>query len=214
MGNHHICSDNKCRWRRRKEARPGEIIEAALELFTEKGFAATKLTEVAARAGVSKGTVYLYFDSKEALFKAMVKETLLPHLEQAELRAGSHEGSTIDLIYGLSAYWRHKLLESNASGIPKLVIAEASNFPELAKFYMEHVVDRGRALVERILKRGIDKGEFRKMDIPHTVMVILSPMIFAAVYDHSLRPFDKGAYDTDKFLDAHMQVLLDGLKRD
>ncbi|KPK12680.1 MAG: hypothetical protein AMJ68_01160 [Acidithiobacillales bacterium SG8_45] len=212
MSKHQICSDDGCRWRRRKEARPGEIIEAALELFTEKGFAATKLTEVAARAGVSKGTLYLYFDSKEALFQEMVKETLLPHLEQAELRVGSHEGSTSDLMYGLCAHWRHNILNTRSAGIPKLVIAEASNFPEMARFYMEKVVDRGTALVERILQRGVDTGEFREMDIANTARAVLAPMIFAAIYDHSLRPYDKGPYDVEKYLDSHLQMMLNGLK--
>ncbi|MCG6975080.1 MAG: TetR/AcrR family transcriptional regulator [Acidiferrobacterales bacterium] len=212
MGKHQLCNEDSCRWRRRKEARPGEILDAALELFTEKGFAATKLTEVAARAGVSKGTVYLYFDSKEALFQEMVKETLLPHLEQAELRVGSHEGSTSDLMHGLCAHWRNNILNTRSAGIPKLVIAEASNFPEMARFYMEKVVNRGTALVERILQRGVDKGEFREMDIANTARAVLAPMIFAAIYDHSLRPYDDGPYDVGKYLDSHLHMILDGLK--
>jgi AcrR family transcriptional regulator len=212
MGKHRICTENKCRWRRRKEARPGEILDAALELFAEKGFAATKLAEVASRAGVSKGTVYLYFDSKEALFQEMVRETLLPHLEQAEVRVGNHEGSTVDLMYGLCAHWRNNILDTKTSSIPKLVIAEASNFPEMARFYMDNVVNRGTALVERILQRGVDKGEFREMDVTHTAKAVLAPMIFAAIYDHSLRPYDKGPYDVEKFLESHLQMILDGLK--
>jgi len=212
MGKHQLCSDDGCRWRRRKEARPGEILDAALDQFTEKGFAATKLTDVAARAGVSKGTVYLYFDSKEALFQEMVKETLLPHLEEAEIRVGGHEGSTADLMYGLCAHWRNNIMNSKAAGIPKLVIAESSNFPEMARFYMDNVVSRGTALVERILQRGVDKGEFRPMDITHTARAVLAPMIFAAIYDHSLRPHDKGPYDVEKYLESHLQMILHGLK--
>lgn len=212
MGKHQLCDEDGCRWRRRKEARPGEILDAALDLFTEKGFAATKLTEVAARAGVSKGTVYLYFDSKEALFQEMVKETLLPHLEQAELRVGSHEGSTSDLMHGLCEHWRRNILNTRSAGIPKLVIAEASNFPEMARFYMEKVVNRGTALVERILQRGVDKGEFHEMDIANTARAVLAPMIFAAIYDHSLRPYDNGLYDVEKYLDSHLQMILHGLK--
>ncbi len=212
MGRNHVCAESKCRWRRRKEARPGEIVEAALEVFTEKGFAATKLTEVASRAGVSKGTVYLYFDSKEALFQAMVKQTLLPHLEQAELHVDKHEGSTTDLMYGLTAHWRDTVLSSKASGIPKLVIAEASNFPEMARFYVDNVVKRGTALVQRILQRGVDKGEFRDIDVTHTARAVLAPMIFAAIYENSLRPYDDSPYKAEEFFNAHLRMILDGLK--
>lgn len=212
MAKHQICNSDGCRWRRRKEARPGEIIDAALELFVEKGFTATKLTEVAARAGVSKGTVYLYFDNKEALFQDMIKETLLPHLEQAELRVDKHQGPTTDLMHGLCAHWRETIRDSRIGSIPKLVIAEAGNFPEIARFYVEHVVKRGTALVERILQRGVDKGEFREMDTYHISRAVLAPMIFAAIYEHSLQPFDDGPYDHDKYLDAHLDMILDGLK--
>jgi AcrR family transcriptional regulator len=212
MGKHQICINDGCRWRRRKEARPGEIIDAALDLFVEKGFAATKLTDVAARAGVSKGTVYLYFDSKETLFQDMIRETLLPHLEQAELRVDKHEGSSAELMYGLSAHWRETIMDNKISGIPKLVIAEAGNFPEIARFYVEHVVKRGTALVQRILQRGVDKGEFNEMDTYHVSRAVLAPMIFAAIYEHSLQPFDDGAYNHDKYLDAHLNMILDGLR--
>jgi AcrR family transcriptional regulator len=106
----HFAKD--CRWRRRKEARPGEILEAALELFVDKGFTATRLNEVADRAGVSKGTVYLYFDSKEALFQAVIREMLLPQVEQAESMAGSFTGPTNDLLRGMSRFWRDTIINS------------------------------------------------------------------------------------------------------
>lgn len=199
------------RWRRRKEARPGEILEAALELFAEKGFAATRLNEVADRAGISKGTLYLYFDSKEALFQAVIREMLLPQVEQAETMAGTFTGTTHELLRGMSRFWRESIMNSRLSGIPKLVIAEAGNFPDLARFYYENVVKRGMALAERMLRRGIERGEFRDCNVTYTARVLLAPMVFAAIWEHSLRPFDEREYDVGAFFDAHLELVLTGL---
>lgn len=207
----HNCQESPCRWRRRKEARPGEILEAALDLFAEKGFAATKLTEVAKHAGVSKGTVYLYYDSKEALFQALVKEMVLPHIEQSEQTVEKYEGATADLMYGLMQFWLDNIINTRICGIPKLVIAEARNFPDIAKFYVDNVVNRGTAMVERILQRGIDRGEFRVNDIHHSARAIMAPMIFAAIWEQSLAPFEESPYNAKDFLKTHLDIILNGL---
>src|SRR5260370_7750478 len=86
------------RWQRRKQARPGEILTAALELFVERGFTATKLADVARRAGVTKGTVYLYFDGKEALLKAIVRQTIVPALATGDHLVPDHQASPADLL--------------------------------------------------------------------------------------------------------------------
>lgn len=211
MGKHELREPDTCRWRRRKEARPGEILEAALDLFAEKGFAATKLTEVAKRAGVSKGTVYLYYESKEALFQALVKEMVLPHIEQSEHMVDEYKGATVDLMQGLVQFWLDNVIHTKICGIPKLVIAEAKNFPDMARFYVDNVVTRGTALVERILQRGVDKGEFRVTDISHSARAVMAPMIFAAIWEQSLAPFDNRPYDVNKYLQAHLNIILHGL---
>ncbi len=211
MGKQQICADGDCRWRRRKEARPGEILEAALDLFAEKGFAATKLTEVAKRAGVSKGTVYLYFESKEALFQALVKEVVLPHIEQSEHTVDEYEGATADLMFGLMQFWLDNVIHTKVCGIPKLIIAEAKNFPDIARFYVDNVVARGTALVERILQRGVDRGEFAVKDVSHSARAVMAPMIFAAIWEQSLAPFDDRPYDVNKYLQAHLNIILHGL---
>ncbi|MEE8482607.1 MAG: TetR/AcrR family transcriptional regulator, partial [Acidiferrobacterales bacterium] len=200
MGKHELSESGTCRWRRRKEARPAEILEAALDLFAEKGYAATKLTEVATRAGVSKGTVYLYYESKEALFQALVKEMVLPHIEQSEHMVDEYNGATVDLMQGLVQFWLDNVIHTKVCGIPKLVIAEAKNFPDMARFYVDNVVTRGTALVERILQRGVDKGEFRVTDISHSARAVMAPMIFAAIWEQSLAPFDNRPYDVNKYL--------------
>src|SRR2546425_10611224 len=132
----------KPRWRRRKNARPEEIISAALEVFADRGFAATKLEDVARRAGVTKGTIYLYFENKEALFKALVRETIVPVIEQGEALAKSFTGSARDLFERLVREYLRLVGETSLASIPRLMIAEARNYPELGRFYYDDVVAR------------------------------------------------------------------------
>ena len=136
--------------RRRKEARPGELTAAALDLFVEKGFAATRLDDVALRAGVSKGTLYLYFDSKEALFKAVVEEGIVPFLVAAEQKTAEYEGATIDLLRSLLFGWWEQIGATRLAGVTKLVISESHNFPEVARYYHDRVVLRGSALLRNV----------------------------------------------------------------
>src|SRR5258706_15879945 len=148
----------KPRWRRRKNARPEEIISAALEVFADRGFAATKLEDIARRAGVTKGTIYLYFENKEALFKALIRQTIVPVIAQGEAVAKSFTGSARDLFERLvREYWR-LVGETALVGIPKLMMAEAGNFPELARFYYEEGVTRRHPLMAGVIGRGIKAG--------------------------------------------------------
>ena len=163
----------KPRWRRRKNARPEEIISAALEVFADRGFAATKLEDVARRAGVTKGTIYLYFENKEALFKALVRETIVPVIEQGEALAKSFTGSARDLFEQLIREYFRLVGDTSLSGIPRLMIAEARNFPQLARFYYEEVITRGHRLMGGVLERGIKAGEFRKVDVPVATSFVL-----------------------------------------
>ena len=140
---------------RRKEARPGELLQAALELFVEKGYAATRAEEVATRAGVSKGTLFLYFSSKEDLFKAVIQSNLSRHFMAWNQEFEGFEGSSADMLaYGLTSWWT-QIGSTLAGGITKLVMSEARNFPEIAGFYEREVVKPGQHLIERILQRGI-----------------------------------------------------------
>src|SRR5256712_8052466 len=155
---------SKPRWKRRKDGRPGEIVAAALEVFGERGFAATKLADVARRAGVTKGTVYLYFDSKEALFKAVVRETIVPVIAKGEALAQSFTGSARELVEQLAReYWR-LVGETAVAGIPKLMMAEAATFPELTRFYYEEVVTRGHRLMAGGIERRIKNGGVPPVD--------------------------------------------------
>jgi AcrR family transcriptional regulator len=199
------------RWRRRKEARPAEILEAALASFKERGFAATRLEDVAARAGVTKGTIYLYYPSKEELFKAVVRGKLVPNLQRLEA-ALSEPGPAAALLEQLFAIWARDLVPSPVSVLPKLVIAEAGNFPELARFYLETVVHPGLGLIASVLRRGIAGGEFRPVDVDHVVYSIIGPLLLTALWKHSLGPHDDRSLDAHAVGRAHLDLILHGLQ--
>jgi AcrR family transcriptional regulator len=202
--------DQTIRWRRRKDARPGEILTAALDCFAERGFAATRLDDVAQRAGVTKGTLYLYFDSKEDLFKAVVRQALVPNIARLEAMVGNAtEPASLILERLLKSF--PEIISSPVSAIPKLVLSEAGNFPDLARFYLDEVVHRGMALVRRILHSGIDRGEFREIDVDSTVICVIAPFIFAMLWRHSLGRHEPRALDLRALCEAHLRVLLDGL---
>jgi len=199
------------RWQRRKAERPGEIIDAALELFVAKGFMATRLDEVAQRAGVSKGTLYLYFENKEALFKAFVETLVVPEIERTELQIQSFDGSASELISQLVIQWWQTVGESRLCGLPKLIISEAGNFPELAGFYVENVIGRVRRVIAELIQRGIEAGEFRPCDPAYAARLLLAPVVFAAIYQHSLLPYDSEPFEVSSYLDNHIDIYLNGL---
>ncbi len=163
---------------RRKEARPGELLAAALDLFVDKGFAATRVDEVAARAGVSKGTLFLYFSSKEELFKAVVRENIAVRFAEWDSELMAFEGSSSELLRYCFQTWWERVGATKASGLAKLMLSEANNFPELAQFYRQEVVEPGHALVRRILQRGMDRGEFRTVPLDQAVYLVLAPLMF------------------------------------
>jgi AcrR family transcriptional regulator len=198
--------------KRRKEARPSELTAAALALFVEKGFAATRLEDVAARAGVSKGTLYLYFASKEALFKAAIQEGMMPAVIEAEAIAARHVGSTFELLDRLLQNWWRRVGESAFAGIPKLMVAEARNFPEVAQFYYENVIFRMRRLIAITLERGMAQGELRRMDVETTIDVLIAPILMLLIWRFSLANCQGHQADPQEYLRIYMDLLWQGLK--
>lgn len=170
---------------RRKEARPGELLDAALDLFVEKGYAATRVDDVAARAGVSKGTLFLYFPSKEELFKAVVRENIAGRFPEWNAEVDQFQGSTADMLRYCYTVWWERIGATRASGITKLMLCEACNFPQITQFYQREVVAQGQQLIRRILQRGVDRGEFRALNLDYAVYAVLSPMIFLMMAKHS-----------------------------
>jgi len=198
---------------RRKQARPGELLDAALDLFVEKGFAATRSEEVAARAGVSKGTLFLYFPSKEELFKAVVRENMVRHQTEGAEEIARFEGSTPELLEYLMLEWWRRYGATKASGISKLVMSEASNFPDLARFFQEEVVTPGHAMIRSVLQRGVDRREFRQTDLDLSVQSVLAPLLFLVTWKHSMAPCCPSTERIDPvaFIRHHADLLVRGL---
>ena len=204
--------DSKPRWERRKDARPQELLAAAIDLFVERGFAATRLEDVARCAGVSKGTLYLYYTNKEELFKAVVRESILPFLGKAELSVAEFDGHSADLLRSVVMNWSRQIGESKASGLGKLMLAEAVNFPELASFYRDEVMRRVVLMISSIVERGISRGEFRQVDIRQMTQVLIAPMMMLNVWRHSaVAPCDCSELQPQAFLENLLDLTLNGL---
>lgn len=203
--------DSKPRWERRKEARPQELLASAIELFVERGFAATRLEDVARRAGVSKGTLYLYYANKEDLFKAVVRQSIVPMIGDAEASVAEFDGHSSELLRHVILSWWRRIGATKASGISKLILAEADNFPELARFYQLEVMTRGVTMISNMLERGIRRGEFRVIDVPQTAQVLIAPMIMLSTWKHTIAPCERCDLQPEAFLEAFLDITLNGL---
>ncbi|MBI1889917.1 MAG: TetR/AcrR family transcriptional regulator [Burkholderiales bacterium] len=199
------------RWERRKDARPQELLAAALDLFVERGYAAARLDDVAARAGVSKGTLYLYFTNKEELFKAMVRENVVPIIGEAEEIVDKHEGHSADLFKEIMLGWWERIGSTKLAGITKLIMAESGNFPDVARFYHEEVMSRGHAMIVRMLERGIARGEFRPIDAQEAMNVVIAPMVMLMMWNQSFAACRMDKIDPAKYLQCYLDLFLRGL---
>ncbi len=200
---------------RRKDARPQELLDAALALFVEKGFAASRTDEVAQRAGVSKGTLYLYYPSKEELFKAVVRQNLSSLIAEGEQTAAAFEGSSSELLSFLMHTWWDRVGNTPAAGIHKIVLSEVRNFPELAQFYTDEVIVPADRLFSGCVQRGINSGEFRPMPLHEVVQALMAPMIFMALHRHSFGACPvHGSVEMNPglMLDTHLDLVLHGLE--
>ncbi len=206
---------------RRKEARPQELLDAALALFVEKGFAATRSEEVAARAGVAKGTLYLYYPSKEELLKEVIRQNLSQLIAEGVDLAGSFEGSSADLLGLLMRTWWDRIGSVPGSGILKIMMSEAGNFPEIARFYADEVIAPGHRLIADTVRRGVDSGEFRPVPIDEVTMALIAPMLFMSLHKHSMSPcsipdtlgdpLHAPEPDPNRVVETHIDLLLHGL---
>ena len=199
--------------RRRKEARPQELLDAALALFVQKGFAATRAEEVAALAGVSKGTLYLYYPSKEELLKAVIAHYLSARIAAGAAQAAGHNGSATALLQGILIDWWTQLYDSPAAGVFKLVITEVRNFPEIAGFYHREVVERAHNLLGGIVRQGVDNGEFRPVAVDHAVHSLVLPLVMICLHRHSLGACTPADWHLDgrAFIAQHVHLVLAGL---
>lgn len=206
-------SDPKPRWERRKDARPQELLAAALDLFVDRGYAATRLEDVARRAGVSKGTLYLYFENKEELFKAVVRENIVEVIGKAESDIAAASGASCgELLRTMLNKWWSEVGSTRASGLAKLIMAEAGNFPEIAAFYNDEVIERGNGLIASILRRGVESGEFAPMDAEVMTRVLTAPVLMLMLWSHSFFPCDTGSIDPEAFMAAFLGLVERGIR--
>jgi AcrR family transcriptional regulator len=197
--------------RRRKDARPAELLDAALEIFAEKGFAAARMEDITARAGAAKGTLYLYFPSKGAVFEALVRALIVPNLDLAEAALARHAGPVAPLLRQAVPLVAGIVRDGRLAVLPRLLIGELYKFPELARFYKSTVADRGLALIARAHRRGVAAGEFRPQDSEAVARLVVAPLLLTAVWRAVFAPYEDEPFDPQRVLDAHVDTLLRGL---
>ena len=168
------------KWRRRPEHRPQQIIEAALEVFGECGLAKSRLQDIANRAGVSKGTIYLYFPNKEELFREMIRQTCVAAIAAGE-QATAGGTPTEQLCTAMREYWKF-VRSSEFSTIYRLVLGELHQFPDLAKFYADEVVARLQKMLGGIIRRGVESGEFRDIDPMVAARMLMALTVMNAIW--------------------------------
>jgi AcrR family transcriptional regulator len=202
------------RWQRRADARPHELLDAALAVFVERGYAGTRLDDVARRAGVAKATLYRYYDNKLELFKAVVRHSLVAGFDQLSRDPSAPTSGARERLVQLLTAYTERVAGSPLSGIPKLVIAEAGNLPEVARFYHDEVILRARDLVVGILAEGAASGEFRPVDAEYAWRVIVAPLLLSIIWKHSFQVFEPQPLDFRRHLQAQLDLLFDGLAVD
>lgn len=203
--------DKQPKWRRRADQRPDEVMDAALSLFIEKGFAATRVEDIARRANLSKGAVYLYFDSKEAILKALVRRAIVPIVDNGEALAAHSPSDPEQAIRTTIRHIAGNLSNPKVAALPRLIIAESGNFPEIAAMYREEVLDRGLALMEQLVRHGVERGVFRQVEPRLAVRNIIGPVLAQMLLSSVFKIGETGPDAADKFVDSHMDILFNGL---
>ncbi len=198
------------RFQRRKEDRPAEITQAALAAFAEKGYAATKVDEVAKRAGVSKGLLYLYFKTKEDLFKAVIRSFLSPRIDALISNIEETDLSAEEFLRGPFLAFAKSLPKSPAKILVRLMIAEGPKHPDLVEWYWDNVVSRALAALRTLIERGVDNGEFRESAVNEFPQLLVTPVFFSMIFTIVFK--QQMNLDTDRFIEAHMEMVLDSIK--
>jgi len=188
------------------------ILEAAFEIFAENGFARARLDDVAQRAGVAKGTLYLYFDSKEELFKKVVEKTLIINIAPIEEMLERHTGPVVPLLENVFDHLGEKLTKTRIGTFPKIILAEANNFPDLAVYYRDNVILRIQGFFTRLIEKGIASGEFRKVDPESSARILMSPFLMLALLSQTPAIADGIGLNAKAHIAAARDILENGLK--
>lgn len=199
------------RWRRRKEARPSEILAAALDIFLERGYDATRLEDIAKRAGCTKGTVFLYFQGKADLFKAAVREAMLPMIKASEQDFATHEGPIRDLLESMMRQRWEVFQRSRIAGLPSMFLADGARFPELTRFFHDEVWSRSQSLFARVIEEGIRRGEFRPMEPLEASRSFMAPLLLGNLWKKSFTPVLDPGVDVDRFFEQALDIFFRGI---
>lgn len=200
------------RFQRRKEDRPAEITEAAMQAFAEKGYAATRVDEVAKRAGVSKGLLYLYFKTKEDLFKAVIRSFVTPRVEALTRLVAENEMPASAFLRGPFLDFAKTIPRSPARKLVRLLVAEGPKHPDLIKWYWDNVVSHGLSAVRDLIRSGVERGEFRPNAVEEFPQLLIGPVLVSMLW---LQLFNKHApLDIDRLLESHVELLLRAIEAD
>jgi AcrR family transcriptional regulator len=199
------------KFRRRKADRPGEIVQAAMAVFAEKGFAAARLDDIARRAGVSKGALYLYFETKEDLFRAVVDQAIAPNLEGVFAMIAAHPGPFPDLLRAIAARLALLVDTLPVGGVLKMVIGEARNFPELARVWHDDLVAHALGALSQAIRAAQARGEVVEGDARTYALEIISPMLIAVIWREIFTPIGAEPFDVPAVAAQHMDAMVRAL---
>ncbi len=199
------------KWRRRKDERPGEITAAAFAVFSEKGFAAARLDEIAQRAGVSKGALYLYFETKEDLFRAVVRDAVSPKIAKVRAFAEGFEGPFSELVRALLPLAATMVGTSGLGRVIKMVIGESGNFPELARHWHDEVIGPALGTLTRLVERAQAKGELKPGPARFHALSLMSPLLIGVLWRETFEPVGGQPLDLEALAKQHVENVLAGI---
>jgi AcrR family transcriptional regulator len=200
------------KFRRRKADRPGEIVQAAMEVFADRGFAAARLEEIARRAGVSKGALYLYFETKEEIFRAVVDQAIAPNIEAVRAMVAAHPGPLPDLLRLVTARVGVLVETLPVGGVVKMVIGEARNFPELARVWHDDLVAHILGALSDAIRAAQVRGEVRSGDPRAYALQLISPMLIALIWRETFVPVGAKPFDLPALIRQHVETMIQGLQ--
>ncbi|MEM6460808.1 MAG: TetR/AcrR family transcriptional regulator [Pseudomonadota bacterium] len=199
------------KWRRRAQDRPDEVLDAALKMFARNGFAATKVEDIAREAGLSKGAIYRYFDSKEDVFESLVNRAIAPLANRTLELAETSQEDPEKLVRAVMSVLAAKLDDSDALALPLIVLQEAGRFPELAALYRRQVVDKAITALELIVRRGVESGQFRQVDPHLAIRNLMGPMLAHFILMQIFEVDRDNPVPAQDFLRSHLDILMHGL---
>lgn len=218
----HMIEDENPKWRRKPEERPNDILDGALIEFRSKGFKGARVEDIAKHAGLSKGTVYLYFKSKEEMLKALVRRSISP-TALALKEIADHvcddcsDEPAADVLKKMLMIVGEQMIGAKAGAIPIIIIGEAGRFPELAEFYKTEIIETCMKALATVIRRGVEQGEFRNVDIMISIRALMGAVIMQVIWSGVFAANVKAPFSVSDLIKTHLDIFLNGvltLKKD